>query len=167
MQLFETALGAGVDEQVADLDHGAAEELGVLGDLQLDGVVGDALQRRGHGRLLVRVDGPGRAHPGHTPASGPRRLLDEPVQRVHQVAHAPLQRHPGQADGERAGLALEQGGSRSAPGPRADGSVSARASRSDGLDSTIRAKRKSSSSISSSSATSVDALEDGVARSRP
>ena len=87
MQFVQTVAGAGVDQQVADLDHHAAEQLRVDGHLQLDRIAGQSGQGVAEALPLGLVDLVGRLDPGHPPAPGLGRLLDQ-ASRVATMSRA-------------------------------------------------------------------------------
>src|SRR5665213_725284 len=86
LQLIEPMAGAGVHQQVADLDDHATEQRGVQRHLQVDRVAGQVGQRVAEVPLLVVAHCVGGGHPGHPPAAGLGRVLDQCVQRGHDVA---------------------------------------------------------------------------------
>ena len=153
-KFVEPVAGAAVHQQVADLDHHAAEQFGVDGHLEVDRVAGQA------GQGLAQVPAAGCRPPRRPPAPGPP--ASRGPGRRPRPGHRGWPRCPG--PGPRARRRRPAGGWPAAPGRRGAGrspagapctgrSRSPRAARRRRLDSTVRAKRNSWSSISSSSAT--------------
>ena len=111
LQLVETVAGAGVHQQVADLDDHAAEQRGLHGDLQVDRIAGQRARASPRSRCWRVAHGVGGGHAGHPPAPGLGGVLDQRVEGGHDVAGpAAPGGVGGEPDGGRQGLALEQAG---------------------------------------------------------
>jgi len=81
VQAVQPPAGGGVDAQVADLDQHTTEELGLLGDLQLDRRARQIGHLLGQPLLAIRVDRAGGVHACDPPAPCLGRAQHEPVDR--------------------------------------------------------------------------------------
>ena len=143
------------------------EQVRVDGHLQLDRAPGQALRAPAELARSARLDVGVPPGPGPPASRVPRRRVDQPVERG-RPCRGPVPRDASLASREvdGAGLVVEQIGDDHLGA--ADGAGRGRRGRcaAAGIDSTMRAKRNSSSSISSSSGDG-ERLEHGRRRSRP